>query len=404
MTAPADIDALFQHLTHSEPQKLVVFFHGGLVNEEKGLAIAGKMWQAFRDHAYPVTFIWETGFLETLTNHLDSIHRTKLFQKILRLIISQATKRLSGVLGARGTAKIFMPHVSQGFNPSDRYTQVVDAAVTTLQQGGDFFPKDAIDFLLREKFYDPMLGLLGAHFLLRRADLRENYVHIVLDNLENLIPGSPDVQALRLMAAECLGWDIPRTPFDRAPILRPALEAVLRFSIDYPELTPEKGLLECIATRFYVDSPWTSWDLVGVCDKLYGPGGVVDKERFSSDWLATYLQEAIQTKLKWGREIDLKELARQVGVPLNLVSNVYEGLGGSRLIDQFREWGDDFKKIRGIGPAFESVLKDTGIRTYGDLAQMGQEKVTQVSSRLGRFASHLNKGDWIGQAKKFFTE
>lgn len=216
MTAPADIDALFQHLTHSEPQKLVVFFHGGLVNEEKGLAIAGKMWQAFRDHAYPVTFIWETGFLETLTNHLDSIHRTKLFQKILRLIISQATKRLSGVLGARGTAKIFMPHVSQGFNPSDRYTQVVDAAVTTLQQGGDFFPKDAIDFLLREKFYDPMLGLLGAHFLLRRADLRENYVHIVLDNLENLIPGSPDVQALRLMAAECLGWDIPRTPFDRA--------------------------------------------------------------------------------------------------------------------------------------------------------------------------------------------
>lgn len=302
------------------------------------------------------------------------------------------------------TAKIFMPYMSQGFNPADRYTQVVDAAVTTLQQGGDFFPKDATDNLLYGKFSDPMLGLLGAHFLLKWPDLRENYVHLVLGNLENLIPGSPDVQALRLMAAERLGWDIPQTPFDRVPMLRPALEAALRLSSDYPKLTPKKGLLECIATRFYVDSPWTSWELAEVCEPSFRPTGVVDEERFAPDWLATYLKETVQAKVTHGRDIDLKELARQVGVPVNLVSSVYEQLGGSRLIEQFMDLGDDFLKISGIGPAIETLLKDMGIRTYEDLAQMGQEKVAEVSSRLGRFASRLDKNDWIGQAKKLLSE
>lgn len=302
------------------------------------------------------------------------------------------------------TAKIFMPHESQGFDPANRYTQVVDAAVTALQQGDTYFPKDAIDSLLHEKFFDPMLGLLGAHFLLMWPELRENYVNLVIDNLENLIPGSPDVQALRLMAAERLGRDIPQKPFDRAPMLRPALEAVLRLSSDYPELTPEKGLLECIATRFYVDSPWTSWELAEVCEPGLRPTEMIDQELAAPDWLATYLTETVQARVKRGRDIDLKELARQVGVPVTLVSSVYEQLGGSRLIDQFSDWGDDFLKIGGIGPTIENLLKDMGIRTYGDLAQMGQEKVTEVSSRLGRFASRLDKNDWIGQAKKLHSK
>jgi predicted flap endonuclease-1-like 5' DNA nuclease len=302
------------------------------------------------------------------------------------------------------TAKIFMPYVSQGFDPSDRDTQVVDAAVTTLQQGREFFPKDATDYLLSGKFSDPMLGLLGAHFLLKWPELRENYFHLVLDNLENLIPGSPDVQALRLMAAERLGWDIPQTPFDRAPMLRPALEAVLRLSSDYPELTPEKGLLECIATRFYVDSLWTSWELAKVCEPGLRASGMMAEELFAPDWLTAYLKETVQARIRRGRDIDFKELARQAGVPVTLISSVYERLGGSQLIDQFSDRGDDFLKISGIGPAIETLLKDMGIKTYGDLAQMGPEKVEEVSSRLGRFASRLDKHDWIGQAKKLLSE
>jgi hypothetical protein len=302
------------------------------------------------------------------------------------------------------TAKIFLPEVNYPFNPDDRFTQVVDAALTTLQQGGDFFPEDATITLLEGKFADPMLGFLGAHLLLRQKDIKESYIITVMDNLEHLTHGSPDFQALELLVCERLGRELPLKPFDYPPMLRPGLEAVLRFSIDYPELTPEKGLLECVATRLYVDSPWTSWDLMGVCEQLYGKVAGLDESWLASDWLANYLQETIQDKLKWGREIDLKELARQVGVPTNLVASVFETLGGSSLIARLEERGDDFKKISGIGSSMESVLKNMDIRTYGDLAHLSQDKVDEVSSRLGRFASRLTKGDWVGQAKKLMAK
>jgi pimeloyl-ACP methyl ester carboxylesterase len=107
-TRPADIDGLFQYLSNSGTQKLVLFFHGGLVKEEKGLAIAQKMHRILKDHAHPVTFVWETGVMETLTSHLDKISQTKLFQKILKIILSQVMKRLGGI-GAKGPGETMSP-------------------------------------------------------------------------------------------------------------------------------------------------------------------------------------------------------------------------------------------------------------------------------------------------------
>ena len=107
-TRPADIDGLFQYLSNSGAQKLVLFFHGGLVKEKKGLAIAQKMHQVLKDHAHPVTFVWETGVLETLTSHLDKISQTKLFQKILKIILGQVLKRLGG-MGAKGPGETMSP-------------------------------------------------------------------------------------------------------------------------------------------------------------------------------------------------------------------------------------------------------------------------------------------------------
>jgi len=302
------------------------------------------------------------------------------------------------------TAKIFLPSINFAFSPQDRFTQVADAALTTLQQGGDFFPEDAMNKLLIGKFEDPMLGFLGAHLLLRQKSLDESYLWMVIQNLKELVSSSPDFQALEIMACERLGRALPLRPFDQPPMLRPGLEAVLRLSNEYPELVPEKGLVECIATRLYVDSPWTSWNLTGICEQLYGEKGILDEVWLASDWLATYLKDAIQDKIKWKGEIDLKELARQVGVPTNLVVNMYEALGGSSLVDRLQEWGDDFKKISGIGPAFESALKNMGIRTYEDLAQLGEDKIEEVSSALGRFANRLLEGDWVNQAKNLLSD
>ena len=84
-TTPADVDAIFeQHLPRaladakSAGRKLrVVFYaHGGLVSESSGLQIAAKhieWWK--RNDVYPIYFIWETGFFETIGQLLNRAQR-----------------------------------------------------------------------------------------------------------------------------------------------------------------------------------------------------------------------------------------------------------------------------------------------------------------------------------------
>jgi hypothetical protein len=79
-STPGDIDALFeQHLPQAISElsagaklRLVFYAHGGLVSEASGLQIAHKhidWWR--RNGIYPVYFIWETGFFETIGQLLN---------------------------------------------------------------------------------------------------------------------------------------------------------------------------------------------------------------------------------------------------------------------------------------------------------------------------------------------
>ena len=80
-TSPADVDAIFeQHLPQAlaraksagQPLRLVFYAHGGLVSESSGLQIAAKhigWWK--QNDIYPIYFIWETGFFETIGNLLQ---------------------------------------------------------------------------------------------------------------------------------------------------------------------------------------------------------------------------------------------------------------------------------------------------------------------------------------------
>ena len=72
-TDQADVDAIFdEHLPAfldraTRPVPLVIWAHGGLVGEQSGLAIAANQvpWW-LRNGAYPLHFVWETGFLDAL--------------------------------------------------------------------------------------------------------------------------------------------------------------------------------------------------------------------------------------------------------------------------------------------------------------------------------------------------
>ena len=102
-TRPGDIDAIFDKLRQDHRNKLAIHFHGGLIDEGAGLEIARKMaplYEAAGSH--PVTFVWETGLVETITRNLTKIHNTKLFQKLVVYVLREVAKRLGGGIGGKG--------------------------------------------------------------------------------------------------------------------------------------------------------------------------------------------------------------------------------------------------------------------------------------------------------------
>ncbi len=97
-TTPVEIDELFSIWQSSDATAITLHFHGGLVSESSGVEIANMMasvYEAANNH--PLTFVWETGLIETFRDNLTQIHQTKLFSKILRWIIKRSAERFGGL-------------------------------------------------------------------------------------------------------------------------------------------------------------------------------------------------------------------------------------------------------------------------------------------------------------------
>src|SRR5206468_1062105 len=63
---------------------IVLHFHGGLVNKKAGVAGANMLTPLYQNAgAYPVFFVWESGWQDVIENNLPSIFKEPIFQKIL---------------------------------------------------------------------------------------------------------------------------------------------------------------------------------------------------------------------------------------------------------------------------------------------------------------------------------
>ncbi|MDN3582088.1 hypothetical protein [Mucilaginibacter flavus] len=105
-TIPEDIDQMFERFERENIRKIALYFHGGLVNETSGLASARNISVPILSaDCQPVCFVWETGLFETIGTNLSKISETKLFHKLLKLLLRKVTEKLGfdTVLG-RGAA------------------------------------------------------------------------------------------------------------------------------------------------------------------------------------------------------------------------------------------------------------------------------------------------------------
>lgn len=100
---PQDVDRIIASIAASDPKKVVVHFHGGLVSESKGVELAQRIAPVYASGgAYPITVVWETGLLETARAELEKVNRTKLFNKLVNHAVKEVAKRLGAGVGAKG--------------------------------------------------------------------------------------------------------------------------------------------------------------------------------------------------------------------------------------------------------------------------------------------------------------
>jgi hypothetical protein len=109
----AEVDTLLAGLAHIPERRLLIHFHGGLVNEAAGFEIAQRMADSYAGAGVrPITVIWETGVIETLTRNLKDLHKTKLFRKLLAWAVVKVAEHIGIVEGGRGPGGVMLNRVT----------------------------------------------------------------------------------------------------------------------------------------------------------------------------------------------------------------------------------------------------------------------------------------------------
>ncbi len=175
-----------------------------------------------------------------------------------------ATKRL-----LHESTRVHLTPLPTGFHGwNDESIQInlaLESALTAVERGEPTavvdLSRDDMQVLLRDKFSNPMLGIVGAHALLLRPQVNWSTFETVVNNLRRLVPGHPDVEALRAIGYSRRSADAGRS--DIVIETPPMLAASYRSIVD--QEWAERGLIrpgslaEKVAGRLINCGPWTMW-------------------------------------------------------------------------------------------------------------------------------------------------
>ena len=103
-TSAADVRALVDSLAPDKP--VALHLHGGLVGKSDALKAAAALLPAYQAAGvHPIFIVWQTGFLETLTNRLRQVWDEGVFETLVKRLLPHVVGMLQppGALKARGT-------------------------------------------------------------------------------------------------------------------------------------------------------------------------------------------------------------------------------------------------------------------------------------------------------------
>jgi hypothetical protein len=155
-----------------------------------------------------------------------------------------------------GGAVVISPRFS--FDGHDRRTELGETARYALTQKRKVLSDQLRSEIVNEKFDDPMLGLLGAHLLLRDEPENDFLFEAVTRNLLRLLgPDHPDLRALCLRRASSLP-QVPRS-LDTPPMLRASWDIAVAESLQDPSSFPESAKVTKIADKILPTGSWLVW-------------------------------------------------------------------------------------------------------------------------------------------------
>lgn len=258
------------------PAKSLALFKedGTLVTRFESKRVQGNIsegWVVFSARLNPGNYIL-SHFEDTHAVSLPILLARKRFDTLV-FVPFEARPRLSA-------ASVDMCRRNEGYNPDDKFTQHIDAAIQGLGMRLDLLSDDLRRDAIYGKFGHPFHGLIGAHAHFLGTKKSERLERQVLKNLWRLLEGSVDVIALLLLAQEREKGGIPKTidylnaaaskafgttleahiPLAFPPMLRTGLNSLVRASLDLPELIAPGSWLESAANSSYADGAWSVWD------------------------------------------------------------------------------------------------------------------------------------------------
>ncbi len=141
--------------------------------------------------------------------------------------------------------------VDRNFVHDERGGQI-EAAMRSLRDGRLYLPEEEVEAeLFGTKFEDPWLGIVLAHLVLQRK--KKELPEAVLEHLETLAPGHPDVAALRAL----IGVGV-RAAVTWPPMIQRGLEA-LRAADWSSEAIASRTLPDTIRSQTLAGTFWTRW-------------------------------------------------------------------------------------------------------------------------------------------------
>ncbi|MBI5309001.1 MAG: hypothetical protein HZB37_11915 [Planctomycetes bacterium] len=263
----------------------------------------------------------------------------------------------------RQSASIHMVRQDMGFNDYEpQINQALELSLGGLRTGNLIVPDDLLNLLLNGKFQNPMLGIVGAHAMLQRHQKNWSLFDIVLDNLEKLIPGDPDVIALKLLGRH-LRNDTSRTSIQSLcwpPMLYIGYRALIAHDWIENDIIKDGSIAEISAAGLLPESPWTCWLaretssavffdgmprtttqirsvqslLHGIAKKLASPDSFdFQKRPVLSDMATQRVIRYISDLKNMGEVVELEKLSlhdfRQIGLPVASVKKAIRTLHAS---------------------------------------------------------------------------